>query len=724
MDLSGVFTSDLQNFQAGNLSAVSTRGLVALHQLHSEAAPVGEDAGAGHAFGEGLANSVPGGQKITSAIGAGTAKAAGVDGSFSDLYDQAQANTAATAKASPYAAGAGTAAGIATSLPIFGAAGKAIGAGADAVLGEKTAGALSELGTPSAGAGYLSRAANLGVRAAKGAAGAAPVGALYGAANDTTGHPLEAAASGAEAAAAIGAGLPVLGAAAGAAADILGPAGRAVASKVAPEYASQLEQNVAMGKVVKRFNADFTDPVQRQAALDAYLKNPDVGLAESAGKNTKNLALGAAQYPSGEAGAQDYFQARTSTAPGRIAKTFADQVSSNQDYFGTLDGITEKGRKAASPLYKTAYEANASVDSPEIDKVLSAPAGKQALGVARWKMLNDLAAMKGVSDEEAGRHAQEAIKMEQMYSAPENQYSRPDVNAPAPPTPRLNLRSLDYVKRALDDQIGAAKIAGERDNERIITGLKNNLLDALDSADQTGAYARARAVSGDYIRNSQAMDDGRNFMKPGTAGQPEQIAANFAKLGPTEQEAYKAGMVRAVKEAMDKPSADQPNFYTKVFGSPDLQNRIKAVLNPSEFEVLSKNMKAEADLYKFKNETLGNSRTAIKQISADEFNSGGQEIMKDLATGGSITRTATKAATQWIGSMFDGLSNKTAGQVAKILYETDPTKKLEIMKSIQNSPGLGAPEKQEAVKAYFSVSGLFKNMAKIQPTIQGDQNAQ
>lgn len=701
----------------------------------ASAVPVaGDDAGPAHAFGEGLANAVPGGQKITSAIGATIAKAGGVDGKWSDLYNQANANTAATAKASPYAAGAGTAAGIATSLPIFGAAGKAIGAGADAVLGEKTAGALSDLGTPAAKAGALSRAANLGIRAAKGAAGAAPVGALYGAANDTTDHPLEAAESGAGAAAAIGAGLPVAGAALGTAADILGPAGRSVASKVAPEYAARLEQTSAMGKVIKRFNADFTDPAQRQAAVDAYLKNPDIGLAEAAGKNTKNLALGAAQYPSGEAAAQDYFQARSSAAPARIAKTFADQVSSNQDYFGTLDGITEKGRAAAGPLYDEAYSANKSVVSPAIDKILETPAGKQALGVARTKMLNDQSLM-GMPDKELGEQVRDAVKMGDMAD--------PGSKGVAA---GLNMRSLDYVKRALDDQISAAYRAGENDNGRILTGLKNGLLKEMDEADVTkpnmnlfrkagapppdpaGAYARARAVSGDYLRNSNAMDDGRNFMKPGTAGAPEEIAAKFKALGPTEQEAYKAGMVRAVKEAMDKPSADQPNFYTKVFGSPDLQNRIKAVLNPSEFEVLSKNMKAEADLYKFKNETLGNSRTAIKQISADEFTSGGQEIMKDLATGGSITKTATKAATQWIGSMFDGLSNKTAGQVSKILYETDPTKKMEILKSIQNSPNLGAPEKQEAIKAYFSVSGVFKNMTKqaeiVAPTTTGGNDAQ
>lgn len=683
----------------------------------------GNDAGEGAAFGEGLANSVPAGQKITSAIGAGIAKVAGDDRSFSNLYKQANADTAATANANPKSAMAGSATGIVSSLPLFGAAGKVVGAGADAVLGEKTAGALSQLGTPAAGAGALSRGANLAVRGAKGAAGAAPVGALYGAANDTTGHPLDAAESGAGTAAALGASLPVAGAALGAAADVLGPAGRAVASKVAPGYAAQAEQSIAMGKVIKRFNADFTDPTQRQAALDKYLATNDVGLAESAGKNTKNLALGAAQYPSGEAGAQDYFSTRTSGAPARIAKTFADQVSSNNDYFGTLDGITEKGRQSAAPLYDAAFKANKSVASTAIDKILATPAGKTALAKAREFMMNDQSLM-GMPDKELGEQARDAAQMGEMAKQPGGVAAG------------LNMRSLDYVKKALDEQVNAAYRAGNNHEGGILNGLKNGLLKEMDAADVTGsagpnslkpeggAYARARAVSGDYIRNSQAMDAGRDFMKPGTAGQPEQIAKNFNALGDTEKEAYKAGMVRAVKEAMDKPSADQPDFYKKVFGSPDLQNRIKAVLNPSEFDVLSNNLKAEQDLYKFKNETLGNSRTAVKQISAEEFNGEGQRFAQDVINQGP-KQAVIKRGVQWVSSMFDGLRNETAGQVSKILYETDPAKKLQILNSIKNDNGLAAGEKQIAIKAYFSVSGLLKNMAKIQGTVNnGDENGQ
>lgn len=693
----------------------------------ASAVPVkGNDGGEGVAFGEGLANSVPGGQKITSAIGAVGAKLYGDDRTIPQLYKQANADTEATASANPKSALAGSATGIVSSLPIFGAAGKLIKAGAGASLGEKTVGALSDLGTPAAGAGYASRGANLAVRSAKGAVGAAPVGALYGATNDTTGDTGSAALSGAKTAAALGAGLPVVGAGLGVAADIAGPASRTIAEKVAPAYAAQAEQDIAMGKIIKRINADFPDPVERQAALEKAINTPGVGLAEGLkGKQTTDLATGAAQYPSGKAEASDYIDTRTSGAPSRIAKTFTDQVSANNDYFGTLDGIMAKGRQAAKPLYDAAFQANKSVVSPAIDKILDTPAGKAALGKAREFMMNDQS-MMGVPDKELGEQMRDAVQMGKMAD-PQSQGVASG----------LNMRSLDYVKKALDEQISTAYRAGNNHEGGILNGLKNNLLKEMDAADVTGqagpnslkaeggAYARARAVSGDYLKNSQAMDAGRDFMKPGTAGQPEQIAANFKKLGPTEQESYKAGMVRAVKEAMDKPSADQPNYYTKVFGSADLQNRLKAVLNPSEFDVLSKNMQAEQDLYKFKYDVLGNSRTAEKQIASQEFESGGKEIYQDLINNGSPTKTAIKAATRWVGSMFDGMSNKTAGQVSKILYETDPAEKLKILQSIQKNAQLDPAEKHTAVKAFFSVDRLFKNLSKTQAGVtNGEEDAQ
>jgi hypothetical protein len=685
----------------------------------------GDDAGPVHAFAYGVSNAVPAGQKITSAIGAVIAKAAspitGDTRSLGELYDQAQADTAATAKANPKSSLAGTAAGVISSLPLMGAAGKAAGAAVDATPGISTAaGYLSRLGAPAEDAGILSRAGNLAIRSGKSAALAAPLGALYGGAAAPYGQMQEGALEGGKVAAEVGAAIPVAGAGLGVGADAVGAArgylnkntvsGQAEAA--AAENALPGANSVAMGKVIKRFNADFTDPAQRQAAIDAYLKNPDIGLAEAAGKNTKNLAEGAAQFPSGQSQAEDYLVNRAAGSKDRIARTFADHVSSNQDYFGTLDDVVATGRAKAAPLYDEAYAANKAVVSPDIDKILDTPAGKQALAAARTKMMNDQSLM-GLPNKELGDQMREAVKMGEMADP----QSRGVATG-------LNMRSLDYVKRALDDQIGAAYRAGENDNGRILTGLKNSLLNAMDEADVTakagpnslkaegGAYARARSVSGDYLSNAKSLEDGKNFK---SFGAPEEIKAHFHDLGDTQKEAFKAGMVRAIKDQMNN-AVDGADMYKKVFGNQTQRDKIAAVLNPTEFDLLSKNLQAEKNLFDFKAQVMGNSRTAQRTISAEEFANGGEQLMKDMAAGGP-KYAALAAGKRWVMSLFGGLSDRTAGQVSKILYETDPAKKLEILKSIQGNAALEDAEKKTAIRAYFSVDRLFKDMAQKVPVI-------
>lgn len=165
----------------------------------------GQDSGAGMAALQGFNSAVPFGRKITSAIGAGIAKAGGVEDSFGDLYNQAEANAQATSEANPGANMAGTALGIGATLPVgLGNVGRKIGA----AVGAKTF----------EGAGKLAQAGNLAAKAVKSGVVAAPVGALYGAGEAQSGQEAEGAKTGAMLAGAIGGALPIAGAGLGAAA--------------------------------------------------------------------------------------------------------------------------------------------------------------------------------------------------------------------------------------------------------------------------------------------------------------------------------------------------------------------------------------------------------------------------------------------------------------------------------------------------------------------------
>lgn len=194
------------------------------------AGPVGNDAGARNAFAYGVSGgAVPFGNRATSALAAVGAKGSDLfrknnlfEGqSVGDLYNQSLLDTKATQEANPGATLAGNLTGIATALPL--ASSKAIfgatptqgirGAVNEIPKGLAAIGNFARSGKAAQDASALAKLGSLGLRSVKGAAVAAPVGALYGAGEADPGEMLEGARSGAGMAAGVGAALPVAGAA-------------------------------------------------------------------------------------------------------------------------------------------------------------------------------------------------------------------------------------------------------------------------------------------------------------------------------------------------------------------------------------------------------------------------------------------------------------------------------------------------------------------------------
>lgn len=163
----------------------------------------------------------------------------------------------------------------------------------------------------------------------------------------------------------------------------------------------------------------------------------------------------------------------------------------------------------ASPLYKEAFDSNQNISDPLLDRLLNTPAGKQAMQDASKKMQNDMSLMGAVDGEltDQVRFLQELGQMEKITAEGMKDIGVAD---------GFKLRTWDYIKRSLDDQIETAKRAGEKDNTRILTNLKNKLVNKLDDLDITakagensykvdgGAYKRAREA---YAGKSPEIDD-------------------------------------------------------------------------------------------------------------------------------------------------------------------------------------------------------------------------
>ncbi len=281
------------------------------------------------------------------------------------------------------------------------------------------------------------------------------------------------------------------------------------------------------------------------------------------------------------------------------------------------DGIRSARDQASAALYDEAFKANQAVASPEIDRILVTPAGKEALKRAVTKMQNQMS-LVGRPDPEMTAAMREAAELGKMDYVPGGVASG------------LKLRTLDYVKRALGDMEASAISNNSRDDARIFGDLRRGLSRELDRLDETakagpnstkaegGAYARARREYGtgaeviervleDGVGKLRDMDgpsrrsivtgifSGENLMPEAVA----RMRQNFLAAGRIDDwnaglSAYLADKLRAatIEGAQGASMGNVPGkFRRTVWGDENQREVIKAALgDPTRIEGMDKLM--------------------------------------------------------------------------------------------------------------------------------------
>lgn len=358
-------------------------------------------------------------------------------------------------------------------------------------------------------------------------------------------------------------------------------------------------------------------------------------------------ALGTLGRRSGSVGADltSTLQARSAVAPDRVLNDIADASGIDPAAAqGNFDDLLAKGQKIASPLYKQAFAANQNVSSPAIDRILSTPAGRSAMRDASNLMQNDQTLM-GVRDPDLLEQARD---------------SGTDIPWSGGVSSGLKLQSLDYVKRALDDQIGAAFRSGNKTQGGVLVGLKNRLLSALDDADVTasagpnstkvdgGLYAQARKSAGDYLSAQQAFNDGQaHILNPSVT--PQTVSNYFNNLTPVNQEAYKGGLVNKLFN-----TSQNGRLRTSLASVPAVQQKLATVLGPWNAHGLISNIGAEASLAKSGARMMPNtnSTTAESLFAGNE-----QDHAANLSAGINAAKAVGHVAS---GNVFGAIGNGIA----------------------------------------------------------------
>lgn len=344
-----------------------------------------------------------------------------------------------------------------------------------------------------------------------------------------------------------------------------------------------------------------------------------------------------------------------SEAPGVGARNLADASQK-------VIGAAKAERSAlAGPLYKEAFAANQSVDSPEIDLILKTPAGRKALTDAATIMQNDRAFM-ALPDPEKTALVNELVSIGKMK----------DPETGVGVATGLKMRSLDYVKQALDTEYKALSRAGRDGEARPIKDLARALRIEMDRLDITqtatpvrnagrftgeittgpGKYAQARSAFAGESPNVTSLEKGlvglvAKDRASGWQNTPKTMF-DISSADPMSIASARTAFEKAGK--MQEWNAGLRSYLQNAFGA-----ATKTGGDAGPANNIWKNLKADPRQYA----NLKAATTPAQLRSLDDFFAVA-EMVKRAPKEGSPTATDLNARTD-----FAGGGAKTVGSIAR-----------------------------------------------------------
>lgn len=469
------------------------------------------------------------------------------------------------------------------------------------------------------------------------------------------------------------------GAALGAGAGAIMPAALQGIGKIAGKFVSPIlsrftvpTEDQAIQKMAGNITRDNINPADLTTQLAGMGKEGTI--ADIGGANTQGLGRTIVGLPGqGKEAATDFLNQRQAGQGSRIADSLNSNLGINSNYYDA-EAASLAQQKKAVPLYQEAFQANQSVSSPAISRILDTPAGQSALKKAATFMQNDMSLM-GVPDPELAEQA----KLVGTYQ-------------PGGIASGLKLRTLDYVKQALDDQIGGLYRTGANKEANSINSLKNNLLTALDNSDQAttgGKYAQARAIWAGEARSQEALDMGRSFINEDATI----TNRNLNALPQGEKEMFRIGAAQALRDKVANTpySADAgKNIFgdpAELYGSQAKRERVQALFpDQVSFNNFENQMKNEATMYQTRANVTQGSRTA--PMAAEMADAGGVDMGHIIeAAKGNVGGGLIKMGINAANKLFDKYQfpEEVRNSIAQKMFTTDPVENAKTIASIQNA---------------------------------------
>jgi hypothetical protein len=554
-------------------------------------------------------------------------------------------------------------------------------------------------GGQAAGAAQLQRSTlgALGRLAATGAATGAVAGA--GAANEQ--DRLTGAGTGAVVGGILGAALPT-------AMRSTGVAGRWLRDRLLPtEGVAQNRATALLADAVAERGKRQAVDVNKVLEADRILGVPSVvanvspttaRLAEDVAKRSRRAAdtIEARLQPQrADMQARVYGQADKGLHPG--------------DYFADEERLVKELRTKAKGLYDKAYDVG-EVNDPQMMNILELPEMGKAWHTARKIADADASAAK-VRGEDPSKYA-----LRDVYKATVD----PQTNVMSFELNTLpDVRTLDYMKKALDAQIRAgykSDDAAVLANTIAMKDIRNGLRDRLKAV-----VPEYKDALSQYKGDAEVIDAMRAGLKEFPSMKPEEVTKLISGMSPAEVEAFRTGVARNIYGQIMTPSGNV-NAAQKFMG-PTAQAKLEPLFDsPSHFRLFKNAIERESQLFQQSNRVLGASRAAVNPELDQAIGSTGSAAAGSFAASAMTGGFWPSLAHTTLSNLKPGqMTEKTAGKLADMLMAKDPHEVAAVVKLLGEHAAGIAPK--AAKRAATETGAVMGTTAAIFPSPEGTPEA-
>ena len=525
-------------------------------------------------------------------------------------------------------------------------------------------------GVLTAGTGTAAVGASTAARLAPTLARAAKVGAVeggiagFGAGEGGFTERAKTAATGAALGGTLGAAVPVAGQKVGQvgrrAMDALGVGGEKRA------------QTFSQRKMLEALEREGMTPRDAMRRLDEARR---LGVEDitptDLGENLRGAAWRAQATPSaGRQGVLEQFAERQAGQAEQISSRASEMAGVQGDTgLAYLDDLAQKVEAEARPAYRAAYEI----------ELNAAP----FQGMAKSKVVKD-AYNKAVEladidpDIDVSSMPKDLSKFFDEQMVPGQRVFMPTEVA-------------HNIKKGLDVLIDSetdALTGKVTQRGRALTKLKNSW--NAEIVNQNDAYKVANAQFADKAKMKRAYDIGFDFNKT----PEERLAKSVGAMTNAEKQSLRVGLISQVEELASK-TGDATDFVKTIFGTPRRRAALRLAFDDAnQFDRFERMMKIQADKMRTQRKVFGGSDTAERLMQRGDADIDASSVFgvgSQLGMG-NIPGAAMAAGSQ-IASRMQGMNEKSAQAMSRMLFEPDAAKQRQMLGGL-----LGQQEIDEAMR--------------------------